>query len=158
MAGCLAHARERAVAARAQLTLTVDRSRLPATPGRYSGVVALGDSSGTLASIRVVAYVGQRTRAGQLLPVVAFDEDGGIARRRGFAYPETGYRYWFRGLPASTYRLQSGEDLDRDGFFCEGADACGWHGGATEQDATPVEFIPGVPAVRGLSITLLPPP
>lgn len=142
----------------ARVTITVDRSRVPATPGRYSGLVALGNSNGALGSIRVVMYVGQRTRAGELLPVVAFDTDGDIARRRAFAFPETGYRYWMRNLPEATYLLQAGEDLDRDGFFCEGADACGWHGGPTEDEAAAVEYVPGEPAVRGLSITLRPPP
>ncbi|MDF1703049.1 MAG: S8 family serine peptidase, partial [Planctomycetota bacterium] len=99
-----------------RVTITVDRSMLPATPGRYSGLVTLGNSSGTHATIRVVAYVQQRTRAGQLLPVVALDAETGIARRKGFAYPETGYRFWLRNLPASTYRLPAGEDLDFDVF------------------------------------------
>ena len=138
--------------------ITVDRSQVPTTPGRYSGVVRLANSGGGLATVRVVLYVGQRTRIGQLLPLVAIESESSIARRKAFAFPETGYRYWLRGLPASSYLLQSGEDLDLDGFFCEGADACGWHGGASQMDATPVDHVPGAPAVQGLSITLQPPP
>ncbi len=139
------------------VTINVDRSQVALEPGRYSGVVRLGNSSGALASVRVTMYVQQRTRAGQLLPIVAIDSEGGIARKKAFVFPETGYRYWLRDLPASSYILQAGEDLDLDGFFCEGADACGYHGGASEVDATLVPHVPGEPAVQGLGITLFPP-
>jgi hypothetical protein len=137
------------------VTIEVDRSQLPLTPGRYSGTVHLADALGTLQTIRVTTYVGERTRAGQILPVVAIETDSGIARRRAFAYPEFGYRYWLRSLPASDYRLQAGEDLDNDGFFCEISDACGWHGGPTEVEAISVPFVPNQPVIRGLSIELL---
>jgi len=141
-----------------RVTIQVDPGRLPTTPGAYSGSLFLANSQGTLATIRVVAYVQARTRAGQVLPLVAIEDDTEIARGRAFAYPEFGYRYWIRKLPASVYRLQAGEDLDADGFFCEAADACGWLGGPTEADAIPVEFVPNQPAVRGLSIELATPP
>jgi len=141
-----------------RVTITVDRSRLPAGPGRYSGTVRFANSLQSHGTIRVVVYVQQRTRAGELLPVVALEDETGIARRKAFAIPETGYRYWLRNLPASDFRLTSGEDLDLDGLFCEGADACGWYGGALQGDALLVPYIPGVPAIRGLGITLSPPP
>ena len=141
-----------------KVTISVDRSQVAPTPGRYSGVVRLGNSGGASTTIRVTMYVQQRTRAGQLLPVVALDTDGDIARRKALAYPESGYRFWLRALPASDYILQAGEDLDLDGFFCEGADACGYHGGPDEMDATIVPYVPGEPAVQGLSIVLFPPP
>ncbi len=137
-----------------RVTVEVDRSRLPSTPGRYSGSLLIGNSQGTLGSLRVVLYVQERTRAGQALPVVAIEEGTGIARRKANALAERGYRYWIRRLPAATYRLQSGEDLDADGFFCESSDACGWLGGPTEADAVPIDFVPDQPAVQGLSIEL----
>ncbi len=137
-----------------KVTITVDRSQLPLASDSYSGTVHLADSQGTLQTIRVTTYVRARQRAGQILPLAAIDAFAGIARRRAFAYPEFGYRYWLRGMPAASYRLQAGEDLDRDGFFCEVADACGWHGGPTEADAIPVEFVPNEPVVSGLSIDL----
>lgn len=140
-----------------RVTIEVDRSQLPSTPGRYSGTVHLADALGTLQTIRVTTYVGERTRAGQILPLAAIEADSGIARRRAFAYPEFGYRYWLRNLPAADYLLQAGEDLDDDGFFCESADACGWHGGPTEFEAVPVPVVPNQPVIQGLSIELLPP-
>ncbi|MDA1194316.1 MAG: S8 family serine peptidase [Planctomycetota bacterium] len=140
------------------VTITVDRSRLPPTPGRYSGTVLLSNSPVTHGAVRVVLYVQERTRAGELLSLVAIEDETGIARRKFFALPEFGYRFWMRGLPEAGYRLRGGEDLDTDGFFCEGADACGWLGGPSEAQATVVQHVPGLPALRNLSITLWPPP
>ncbi len=141
-----------------KVSISVDRSRLPSTPGRHSGAIRLANSSGGLGTIRIVVYVQERTRAGIALPVVALEDESGIARRKAFAFPETGYRYWIRGLPPADFLLMGGEDLDRDGLFCESFEACGWHGGPLESDALLVPYVPGTPAVKGLGITLLAPP
>ena len=141
-----------------ELQIEIDRNQLPTTPGRYSGTVRIADATRTVAAIRVVVFVSERTRVGIHFPVVAHQRDTGIARRKGFAIPERNYRYFLRGLPTSSYLLQGGEDLDLDGFFCEPFEACGWHGGPTEQDAVSVAFVPGTAPVRGLSIQLIPPP
>ncbi len=137
-----------------KVTIEVERSLLPPGPGRYSGTLSLANGLGTLGTVRVVVYVGERTRAGQILPLVALDASSGIARRRAYALPEFGYRYWVRGLPASSYRLKAGEDLDFDGFFCESFEACGWLGGPLEADATVVPYLPDEAAIQGLSIEL----
>ena len=140
------------------VTINVDRSLLPTTTGQYSGTVFLGNGTGILGTVRVVLYVKARTRAGEPLPAVVVEDGTGIARRKAYAMPEFGYRYWFRGLPAADYRIQAGEDLDADGFFCEIGDACGWHGGATRDDAVVVPYVPGSPAIEGLTVTLRLPP
>jgi serine protease len=101
--------------------------------------------------------VRERTRLGEVIPVLAIEKDTTIARRRGFAMPERNYRYWFRRIPVGDYVLNAGEDLDGDGFICELADACGWHGGPTEADAIPVPFVEGEEALQGLSILLMGP-
>ena len=76
-----------------------------------------------------------------------------------FAIPERNYRYLLRGMPAGSYRLRAGEDLDKDGVSCEAFEACGWRGGLTEGEAVAVPFVPGVDALRGLGIDIaLPPP
>jgi len=141
-----------------KVTIGVERSFLPPGPGRYSGTLSLANALGTLGTVRVVVYVGERTRAGQILPLVAVDSSSGIARRRAYAFPEFGYRYWVRGLPAASYRLKAGEDLDFDGFFCEAFESCGWLGGPLEADAVAVPFVPAKAAIQGLSIELAPPP
>ncbi|MFV1958233.1 MAG: S8 family serine peptidase, partial [Planctomycetota bacterium] len=114
----------------------VDRTELPAAPGAYSGSVLLRDTANaTLGSIRVVAYVTRRLAAGQDLSVRAFEGAGSAIRARGLAKAAFGYRYWFPLLDAGSYRIEAGQDLDGDGFFCEKGDACGWYGGPTEADA-----------------------
>jgi serine protease len=141
-----------------KVDLGVDRSVLPPTGDRYSGSILFENADGVQGTIRVVLYVKQRLRAGQILPAAVIEDGTGIARRKAYALPEFGYRYWFRGMPAGAYRIEAGEDLDGDGFFCEVGDACGWHGGATEADAVPVAFVPGQPAVQGLGVVLQPQP
>ncbi len=140
-----------------ELEIRVDRAQVGNTPGRYSGTVRIESATRTLGIIRVVMYVNERSRVGVHFPVVAHQRSTGIARRKAFAIPERDYRYFVRGLPASEYLLQGGEDIDNDGFFCETGEACGWHGGPTENDAVAVSFVPGADAVRGLSIRLVPP-
>lgn len=134
--------------------VAVLRAAVPSDPGRYAGTLRLGDASGVFGSIRVVLYVRQRTRLGEVIPVIAHEMQTGIARRKAVALPEHDYRYWFRLIPEGEYELQAGEDLDGDGFICEIADACGWHGGPTQADAVPVPFVAGEDALQGLSILL----
>ncbi len=141
-----------------KVTINVERAFLPPGAGYFGGTVRLGNSLGSQGTIRVVVYVSERSRAGQILPVAAIDANSNIARRKAYAFPEFGYRYWIRGIPEATYHLQSGEDIDFDGFFCESFEACGWLGGPTQDDAIAVPFVPDEPAVKGLSIELKPPP
>jgi len=141
-----------------EVQIFVDRTKVPSTPGRYSGHVTIGNSAGTLGSIRVVMYVNDQTRAGRSLPVYAKEDITNVVRRRALATADRGFRFWFRGLPPGGYTLQSGEDLDGNGFICDSFEACGWFGGPLEDDAVSVPFVTEEPAQKGLGILLAPQP
>ena len=80
-------------------------------------------------------HVRQRLEAGLRHSIVARNALTGGVFARGVASPALGYRYWFPDLLSGNYKMMAGTDLDGDGFFCEGGDACGWYGGPSESQA-----------------------
>lgn len=138
--------------------VSVDRNQVPAGIGRYGGTLTLHNLSGVIGAIRVIMLSGERVRAGENFTLVAIEDATGAARVAATVAPEHDYRYWLRALPAGTWRLKAGDDLDGDGIFCEAADVCGWYGGATEAEAVPVAFDPAAGPRFGFSVFLFPPP
>ncbi len=112
----------------------VDRTGL--SNGFYSGSVLVKNGSTTLGLLRVVLEVGPAPLDGVGFSVVALNPTSGAVVKSAVAVPQTGYRYAFRGLPAGTYKIRAGTDLDHDGFFCEAADWCGDYGGTVPGTVT----------------------
>jgi serine protease len=142
------------------LEVLVDRSRLPAGEAWTSGTLRLYSLDGSLGLVRVVV-AGNNVwpRAGTTLRVVPIDVDDGGAPTITTAHPEHDYRYVLGRLPAGTYHVRAGEDLDADGFSCEPFDICGWYGGETQETALPLEYVAGS-ILEGIDFTigLVPPP
>lgn len=143
------------------LDIQVNRTLLPATGTWFTGIVTVRDTLGVPRG-RVIVNVarGAWQLAGADYGVVAFDAASGgtFAPRSARATPEAGYRFWMTDLPAGTYHVRAGQDIDRDGFYCEAGDACGWWGGPTEAEATDLVHVPGEPAPPPGDVFLIPPP
>jgi serine protease len=135
----------------------VDRSQLPSGPERWSGTLRLSNLTAPIGTIRVVVYVQARQRAGSNFTVLPEEVASGIVSRRGVAAATASYRYWIRDVGSGGFHVRAGEDLDGDGLICENAEACGWHGGPTEADATLVVVAGEVPAT-GVDVALVVPP
>lgn len=143
------------------IEIIIIRSQIPADPDWVSGVVAVRNSLGVpIGRIVVNVARGVLLRQGADLGVTAFDaaSGGALAVRAGRASADVDYRWWFTGFGPGTYNVRAGEDIDRDGFFCEPSDACGWWGGPTLGDATDLGVVPGDPVSAPGTITLQPPP
>lgn len=143
------------------LAVSIDQDALPAAPDWSHGIVTIVDLLGTpLGRVTIVVGRGVTLRAGADLRVAPIDADGPgtFAPRLARATSDVDYRFWLRRLPMSPYLLRAGEDRDRDGFFCEPGDFCGWHGGATEGQAQLLFYSPSQPAGAPLEIRLFPPP
>jgi len=141
------------------LEVLVDRTRVPPGATWVSGTLRLYSPTQSLGLVRVIASVGTWPRAGSVLRVVAIDEASGGVPSSAYAHPQQDYRYVLSNLDEATYQVRAGEDLDADGFTCEPYDLCGWVGGLTEAEATPLVFVPGT-VVTGIDVTLglSPPP
>ena len=140
------------------LQIRVDRDVLRSDAGQYAGHVRLFDALGMVVGrIEVVANVNETARIGCIMRQIILNVDDGAAPRAALARPEFGYRYWIQGMPAATYRLRAGEDLNRNGVFCESGEACGFFGGLTEGDAVPVPFRPTEAVRDDLDIRVVPP-
>ena len=111
----------------AQITVLVTRVGLAA--GTYAGTVMLSDGTATIGAIRVLLEVGASPLVGQRFVVAALESATGIVRSSGFADPIDGYRYALSGLPAGSYTISAGTDLDGDGIFGEAPDWAGEHPG-----------------------------
>ncbi|MEZ6008913.1 MAG: S8 family serine peptidase [Planctomycetota bacterium] len=143
------------------IEIIIIRSQIPGDPDWVSGVVAVRNSLGQpIGRILVNVARGVLLRQGADLGVTAFDaaSGGALAARAGRASADVDYRWWFTGFGPGTYNVRAGEDIDRDGFFCEPSDACGWWGGPTLDDATDLGVVPGDPVSAPGTITLAPPP
>lgn len=143
------------------LDIQIDRAQLPAVGTWFTGIVTVRDIVGLpLGRVMVNVARGAWQLAGADYGVLAFDANSGgtFAPRSARATPEAGYRFWMTELPAGTYHVRAGQDLDRDGFFCEAGDACGWWDGPTEVEAIDLVHVPGEPAPLPVDILLFPPP
>jgi serine protease len=136
-----------------EIEVLIDRAQLPAGPGWASGTLRLYGPTGGLGLLRVTVATGAQQRAGTPFRLVAIDTTTGGVRSDGYAHPQNDYRYVLGGLPAGTYRVKGGEDLDVDGFFCESYDLCGWYGGPLEQDALDVDYA-ATGRLEGIDLTL----
>lgn len=126
----------------ARVVVTVNRAAIGSEPACYSGTVFVPDAEGTvLGTLRIVLFVDQYLLAGARLTAIARTADTGGVRAFGTVSAAAGYRYWFPNLAPGAYKVMGGTDLDGDGFICESGDACGWHGGATEEEATVLEVV-----------------
>ncbi len=123
-----------------QVIASVNRTSLPDEEGHYAGTIFVRDETGTVGTVRVTLHVRSRLRAGLEHSIVARDASNGGVVARASVSPARGYRYWFPSLLPGTYKLMAGTDIDGDGFFCEGGDACGWFGGPTEAEAALVQL------------------
>jgi serine protease len=112
----------------------VDRTGL--SNGFYSGSVIVMSGATTLGLLRVVLEVGPAPLDGVGFSVVALDPVSGAIVKSAIAAPQSGYHYALRGLPAGTYKVRAGTDLDHDGFFCEAPDWCGNYGGTVPGTVT----------------------
>ncbi len=132
------------------IAVSVDRAGL--APGCHGGTVRLRDPSGTvLRDLRVVVYVQKRSYAGQQIRLHTIDAGTGIPGVVGVASASFGYRYWLPVVTSGSWKIQAGQDLDGNGFFCQTGDACGWYGGTSEADATVVDARPRDP-IAGLDV------
>ncbi|MGE0192184.1 MAG: S8 family serine peptidase [Planctomycetota bacterium] len=150
-----------AVISHAGLEVIVIRSQIPAGPSWVSGVIAVRNSVGVpIGRIQVSVARGVLLRQGADLGVTAFDaaSGGSLVARTGRACADFDYRWWFTDFDPGMFNVRAGEDIDRDGFFCEPSDACGWWGGPTLGDATDLGVVPDEPAGAPGTITLVPPP
>jgi serine protease len=133
------------------LEVIVNRAALP-DAGCHGGTIWLRDPSGErLASLRVLVYVEKRPFAGELLRVRTIDPASGLPGTIDLASPSFGYRWWMPAVTSGAWKIQAGEDVDGNGFFCGTGDACGWYGGGSEAEATVVEARRSEP-VTGLDI------
>ena len=131
--------------------MTVDRFSLP-DDGCHGGTIWLRDpSGGRLTSVRVLVYVGKRPFAGETLRVRTVDPVSGLPGTVDLASASFGYRWWMPAVTSGSWKIQAGEDVDGNGFFCGAGDACGWYGGTSEEDAEIVEARRGEP-VQGLDV------
>ena len=104
---------------------TVDRTAL--AEGSYAASIAFDLTSGATVTVPVTLQVGAAAGASDLgflyvllldpgLKTVAQDQGAGTAGSYGFAFP---------GVPAGSYFVIAGTDLDADGSICDDGEACG---------------------------------
>ena len=132
-----------------RINVLVTRTSL--ADGAYAGTVLVTDGAAVLGAIRVLLEVGTPPQTGEPFLVVAQQIGSGIVRSTTVAVAQDGYRFALLNVPAGTYTVKAGTDLDDDSFFCEGNDWCGSYG--TEGGAPPGQVVVGQgQSVSGLGV------
>lgn len=105
--------------------VTVDRAGLQ--PGTYSGWIDFGSSAGTkrVAVIMQVAVATLVPSAGWHYVMLLDAESNAVVRTLGIEARGSSVPYRFDDVPAGTYLVMAGTDMDHDGRVCDEGEACG---------------------------------
>ncbi len=107
-------------------TVTVDRSGM--VEGLYRATISLRTDTTASLAVPVTLQVGQPHDKGNTghLYFILVDPNTLETVRTTQADPEDGsYRFQFEGVPAGSYFLVGGSDLDDDGEICDPGESCG---------------------------------
>lgn len=139
-------------------TVTATKGALP--DGVYSGTITITTSAATTltvsASMRIGAAPTGTANAGYLYVLLVDVDTLDTLDLVAVAASNGQYTYSFSGVPAGTYLVVAGSDMDNDGLICDVGEACGAYPTLTSLtavtvsgDATDIDFTAGFTAGIG---------
>jgi serine protease len=131
----------------------VNRARLPAEGGFQTGTVTFASSANTIRVAVTVQVLPDPNADGGLQFILLIDADNTETRYERIATAANGrYSFSFDGIPAGSYYLVSGSDIDNDGFVLRQGEAGGGYPSvAALQEITLQGDLPGIQFTTGFS-------
>lgn len=133
-------------------TVTADRDGL--SDGMYTATIDLYSSTGQHIPVQVYLQVGERREQGDAghLYIFLIDQNTMNTEYIQDAAAENGqYDFEFNDIPAGTYFVIAGSDIDNDGYICTLGEACGFYPTISKmgeiglfQDRTDIDFTVGL--------------
>lgn len=111
-----------------QYSVSVDREGL--NDGIHSAHIRLFASTGQEITVEVFLQVGERREQGDAGYVYVFLVRADTMETEyalGVSAADGKYAFEFVGIPAGTYYLIAGSDIDNDGYICTLGEACGFY-------------------------------
>jgi serine protease len=107
-------------------TLTVDRANLP--DGLYTTTLTFTSNANTV-QVPVIMQIAQNLATGDVGPQYVLLVEPATLQTKGQAVAvrldDGRYSYRFENIPAGTYQIFAGSDLNNDGFICDSGESCG---------------------------------
>lgn len=124
-------------------TVTVDRSGL--LDGLYEGVIRFTPDTGNSLDVRISIQVGDIVEAVNIAPqyVLLLDAESGDVIVETLANADG--TYTVKNVPAGSYRVIGGSDIDVDLFVCQNGETCGGYPSIVTEEVIDVsESITGI--------------
>jgi serine protease len=107
-------------------TLTVDRANLP--DGLYTTTLTFTSNANTV-QVPVIMQIAQNLATGDVGPQYVLLVEPTTLQTKSQAVAvrldDGRYSYRFENIPAGTYQIFAGSDLNNDGFICDSGESCG---------------------------------